>query len=121
MTSCIINVLNIYIKSSKEKDVSLGSDASRALSEILHCSINALDASNPRPKYCAFLDFVGRGRTLLLQDVAQLINIVHTHILFDDEVFKTELFLNYKETVSNFCSTSVNPVSRSLKDVLTEL
>ena len=60
----------------------------------------------------------GSSRTLLLQDVVQLIDIGRIHILFDDEVFKTELFLNYKETVVNFCSTSVNTVSQSLKDVV---
>ena len=60
-------------------------------------------------------------RTLLLQDVAHLMNIVRTHILFDHEVFKTVLFLNYKETMGTICSTSVNPVSQSLKAVLPEL
>ena len=62
-----------------------------------------------------------RGRTVLLQDVAQLINIGRTHILFDLEVFKTELFLKYKETMGTFFSTSVNPVSQSLQSVLPEL
>ena len=33
----------------------------------------------------------------MLQDVAQLINIGSTHILFDYEVFKTEVFLNHKK------------------------
>ena len=62
-----------------------------------------------------------RVRKVLLQDVAHMINIGRTHILFDHEVFKTELFLKYKETLGNFCSTNVNPVSQSLKDVLPEL
>ena len=61
------------------------------------------------------------GRTVLLQDVTQLINIGRTHILFDHEFFKTELFLNYKETLGTFCSISVNLLSQSLKDVLKEL
>ena len=56
--------------------------------------------------------------TVMLQDVAQLINIGRTHILFDDAVFKTDLFLKYKENMGNFCSISVNLVSQSLKDVL---
>ena len=75
---------------------------------------------DPIPTACDLLDFMERGssRTLLLQDVVQLIDIGRIHILFDDEVFKTELFLNYKETVVNFCSTSVNTVSQSLKDVV---
>ena len=60
-----------------------------------------------------------RGRIVLLQDVSQLINIGRTHILFDLEVFKTELFLKYKETMGTFFSTSVNPVSWSLRAVLT--
>ena len=59
--------------------------------------------------------------TVLLQDVAQLINIGWTHILFDHAIFKTDLFLNYKETMGTFCSTSVTPVSQSLKAVLPEL
>ena len=61
-----------------------------------------------------------KGIIVILQDVAQLINIGRTHILFDREVFKTGLFLKYKETTGNFCSTSVNHVSKSQKDVLTE-
>ena len=48
-------------------------------------------------------------------------NICHTHILFDCEVFKIELFLNYKETLGGFCRTNVNPVTQSLKSLLTEL
>ena len=57
-------------------------------------------------------------RTLLLQDVAHLMNIVRTHILFDHEVFKTELLLNHNETLGTLCSTTVNPVSQPLKSVL---
>ena len=57
----------------------------------------------------------------MLQNVAKLMNISRTHILFDHEVFKTELFLKYRETMSTLCSTSVNPVFQSLKAVLTEL
>ena len=53
-----------------------------------------------------------RDRSVLLQDVAQLINIGRTHILFDNEVFKTGLLLNYKENLGTFYSTSVNPVSQ---------
>ena len=86
--------------------------------ELCKISINALDASDTRPTYCAFPDFIERGRKVLLQDVAHIINIGRTHILFHHEAFKTELFLNYKENLSNFCSTSVNPVSQSLKAVL---
>ena len=59
-------------------------------------SLNAIDASDPKPTACAFLELMDRGMTVLLQDVAQLINIGFTHILFDCEVFKTELFLNYR-------------------------
>ena len=59
-----------------------------------------------------------RGRTVLLQYVAQLINIGRTHILFNPKVFKTGLLLKYKETLGSFCITSVNQVSRSLKSVL---
>ena len=59
--------------------------------------------------------------TVLLQDFAQLINIGRTHILFYRAVFNTELFLKYRETMGTFCSTSVNPVSQSLKAVLPEL
>ena len=62
-----------------------------------------------------------RYRTVLIQDVAQLINIGRTQILFDNKFFKTELFLKYKETMGTFCSTSGNTVSQSLKDLLTEL
>ena len=57
-------------------------------------SVNALDASDPNPTSCAFPDLMKRGRTVLLKYLAQLINIGRTHILFDREVFKTELFLN---------------------------
>ena len=62
-----------------------------------------------------------RGISVLLQDVVQLMTIGRTHILFDHEVFKTELFLKYKETLGTFCSTSVNIVSHSLKVVLMKL
>ena len=58
---------------------------------------------------------------VLIQDVAQLVNIVWTHILFDHAFFKADLFLKYRETKGTFYSTSVNPVSQSLKSVLTEL
>ena len=61
------------------------------------------------------------GRTVLLQYVAQLINIGRTHILFDHEVFKTGLLLNYKETLGALCNTSVNPVYQSLRSVLPEI
>ena len=77
--------------------------------------------SDPRATACDFLDFMERGRTVMLQDVAQLISIGCTHILFYHEVFKTGLFLNYKETLGTFCSTSVNLVSQSLKALLSEL
>ena len=59
--------------------------------------------------------------TLLLQDVVELINIGRTHDLLYHAVFKTNLFLKYKETMDTFCSTSVNPVYESLKAVLPEL
>ena len=59
--------------------------------------------------------------TVLLKDVAQLINIVWTHILFDHAVLKTDLFLKYNETMATLSSTNVNPVSQSLKAVLPEL
>ena len=62
--------------------------------EQCNISLNALDASDPRPTACAFLGFSERGITALLQDTAQLINIFRTHILFHHEVFKTELFSN---------------------------
>ena len=75
------------------------------LIERYKLSLNALDASDPITTACAFLDFTEIERTVLLQDVAQLINIGRTHILCYHEVFKTELFLNYKETLGTFCST----------------
>ena len=62
-----------------------------------------------------------RGKEVLLQDVSQLINIDHTHILFDRGAFKTEFLLNYKENLVTFCSTSENPVSQSLKALLPEI
>ena len=58
--------------------------------------------------------------TSLLQDVAQLINIAQTHIVFDHAVFNNNLFLKYKETMGTICSTNVNQVPQSRKDVLTE-
>ena len=58
--------------------------------------------SDPSSTDCDFFDFIDRGRKLLIQDVAQLMNIVQTHILFDHEVFKTDLFLKYKETMATF-------------------
>ena len=48
-------------------------------------------------------------------------NIFRTHISFDHEVFKTELLLNYKDTLGTFYSISVNPESQSLKAVLPEI
>ena len=62
-----------------------------------------------------------RGGTVMLRYFAQLIHIGHTHILFDHEVFKIELLFKCKETMSTFCSTSVNTVYQSLKTVLPEL
>ena len=59
--------------------------------------------------------------TLLLQDAAQLMNIGRTQILFDHEVSKTELFLNYKENLDTLCRTSVNKLYQSLKAVLPEI
>ena len=56
--------------------------------------------------------------TVLLQDVAQLINIVRTHILSYHVFFNTDLFLKYKETMGTFWITRLNPVSQWLKDVL---
>ena len=50
-----------------------------------------------------------------------MINIGRTHILFDHTVFKTELLFKYEETMGNFCSTSGNPVSQSLKAVLPQI
>ena len=59
--------------------------------------------------------------TVLLQDVAQLINIFLTRILFDHAVFKTDLFLKDKETIGTLFSTSVNQLFQSLKAVMSEL
>ena len=84
-------------------------------------SLNALDVSDPRPRACDLLDFMERGIIVLLQDATKLINIGCIHILFDDEVFKNELLLNYRETLGTFFSTSVNTVSQSQKAVLPEL
>ena len=75
-------------------------------------SLNALDASYPGPTACALLELIQISRTVLLQDIAKLIYIGHNHILFDHEVFKTELFLN------TFCITNVHLVSHSMKAVL---
>ena len=80
-----------------------------------------LDAYYPRRTACGFLGLMERVITVLLQYVSQLINIGQTHILFDFEFFKTDLFLKYKENMGTFCSTSVNLVYQSLKAVLTEL
>ena len=82
--------------------------------EKFKISLNALYAFDTRETACALLGFMGRGRTVLIQDFTQLINIGCAHILFDYEVFKTELLLNYKETLDTFCITSVNPASQSL-------
>ena len=81
-------------------------------------SLNALDAYNLRPTACDFLDLMERGRTVLIQNFAQLINIGQPHILFYPEVSKTELFLKYRETMGTFCSTRMNPVSQSLNCLL---
>ena len=62
-------------------------------------SINALYMSTTKMTACDLLDFMEIRRTVLLQDVAQLINIGRTHILFDHAVLKTDLLLNYKETM----------------------
>ena len=64
--------------------------------EKFKISINVLYASDPRPTFFFSLDFMERGRTVLLQDVARLMNIGRTHILFYREFFKTGLFLNYR-------------------------
>ena len=45
-------------------------------------SLNAIYASDPSQTACALLDFTERVRTVLLQDVAQLMNIGRTHIFF---------------------------------------
>ena len=58
--------------------------------------------------------------TVLIQDVVQLINIGRIYTLFDHAVFNTYLFLRYKETMGNFCRTSVNPLSEFLKAVMSE-
>ena len=71
--------------------------------EIYKISTNALDTSDPSSTACALLDFMDRGKISLPKYVAQLINIVHSHVLFHHEVFKTELFLNYRETMGTFC------------------
>ena len=84
-------------------------------------SLNALDAYYPRRTACDFLGLMERVITVLLQYVSQLINIGQTHILFDFEVFKTDLFLKYKENMGTLFITGVNPVSQSLKDVLREI
>ena len=55
------------------------------------------------------------------QDVAQLIHIGGLKFLFYHAVFKTGLLLRCKKTVCTLCSTSVDPVSQSMKAVLTEL
>ena len=85
----------------------------------LNISLNALDASDISTTSCVSLELMERGITVMLHDVSQLVNIGRTHILFYHKVFKAELFLNCKETLVNFCSTSVNPVSWSLNDVIT--
>ena len=51
----------------------------------------------------------------MLQDIGR------THNLYDHAAFKTDFFLKYKETTGTFCSTSVNPVSQSLKSVMPEI
>ena len=56
----------------------------------------------------------------MLQDVAQLINIGQTRILFDNEVFRTDLFLEYKENVDTLYSRSLNQEYQPLKTVLPE-
>ena len=84
-------------------------------------SINDLDASDPIPTACVFLDFLDRGIKVLLQDVSQLIKIGRTHILFDHALFRTELLFNYNKTMDTFCITSLNPVSQSLMAVLLEI
>ena len=70
--------------------------------------------SDLRPADCYFLDFMERDRTGIMQYFSQLINIGRTHILFDREVFKTELFLNYNKTLGTFFGISVNPVYQSM-------
>ena len=83
--------------------------------EWCNISVNDLDASYPRPTSCALLGFMERVIIALLKDITQLIYIGRTHNLFYHEVFRTGLFLNYRETMGTFCSTSVNPVSQSQK------
>ena len=84
-------------------------------------SLNYLEDSGPSLAACNYLEFMERVRTVMLQHVAQLINIGRTHILYDHEVFKTELFLNYRETMGNFFSSSMNPVFQALNVVLQKL
>ena len=81
-------------------------------------SLKYLDASDTSLTACYLLDLMERGRTVLIQYITQLINIGSTRILFYHEVFKTELFLKYKEIVGTFFRKSLNPVSQSLKAIL---
>ena len=60
------------------------------LIEQCKISLNVRDDSYPIPAACDFPEFMEIGRTVLLQDAAQLINICRAHILFDHGFFKTE-------------------------------
>ena len=70
--------------------------------EICRNSLNALDTSATRPTAFDLLELLERCRTVLIQDVVQLINIGRTHISFNHAVFKTDLLLKYKETMGYF-------------------
>ena len=76
--------------------------------EQYNISLNALNAYYTRPTSCDFIYFIDRGRTLILKDVAQLINIVRTNVLFHPEVFKSGLFLNYRD----YCEASISVTKR---------
>ena len=60
--------------------------------EKCNISLNALDVSDQSPISCAFLDFMERGITVLIQYVTQLINTSRTHILFDHEVSRMNYY-----------------------------
>ena len=77
-----------------------------------------VQSSNPKPTAMAFLSFLKRIRSVILQDAAVMMQNGREHHLFSLPVFQTDLFRTFQSQLIQQLATDVDPVDTSMERVL---
>ena len=80
--------------------------------------IKARANTDPKPTAHAFLTFLKRLRTVILQDVANMMLLGRTHYIFNKPVFQCAMFQRFKSRMKVMLDRNVDPINAAMDVVL---